>query len=149
MEAGDLASALKIEPTSELATLGAIVQGEDSIDSIYALGAKNGMAFALVPGLREESESFYSLLAEGREIGLFSSDFETASASVSIFDGFNPKSKWVVVGGELGEDSERKFGNPHSVSDDDYSFHDLDLEPWNDLYRFVGESPDPVEMKLA
>lgn len=145
----EVSKALGLAPSPDSNTLGGITQGDDSIDSVFAVGAKDGTTLALIPGLREESQEFYSLLGEGREIGLFISDFETASATVSIFEGFNPKSKWNVSGGELLEDSQGRFGDASAASEDDYFFHDLDLEPWNDLYQFIGTSPDDAPMSYS
>lgn len=80
----DLATSLCLAPTSEANTLGGICHGDQAIDSIFAIGFKERTALALMPGLREESEQFYSLLSSDRTVGLFTSEFDTCSASVSI-----------------------------------------------------------------
>lgn len=149
MTADEVSNAFCLDPSPDSNTLGGITCGDDSIASVFALGAKEGTTLALIPGLREESQEFYSLLGEGRKIGLFISDFETASATVSIFEDFNLKSKWTVSGAKLLEDSEGRFGNASAASEDAYYFHDLDLAPWNDLYEFIGTSPDDAPMSYA
>lgn len=126
--------------------MGDIVQGDEPIDSLYAVGHQNDFVFALYPGLAVDSEPFSGLLGKGTSIGLFQSDFDAGSASVSLFEGETSQSKWVVRDGELVEDSNQRFGN---ASAETLYFEDLDIEPWNDLYQFIQEPPDEVEMLIV
>ena len=144
---GDLAAKLGLDTNySEAREMGDIVQGDEPIDSLYAVGHQNDFVFALYPGLTVDSEPFSGLLAKGRSIGLFQSDFDAGSASVSLFEGSAAQSKWVVDGGELVEDTSERFG---SASADTLYFEDLDIEPWNDLFQFIQEPPDDVEMLIV
>jgi hypothetical protein len=51
-----------------------------------------------------------------------------------------------VQDGELVEDTSQRFGN---ASAETLYFEDLDIEPWNDLYQFIEEPPDEVEMLIV
>ena len=140
----DFAAKLGLRTSSNDAReLADIAQGDEPIDSLYAIGQQNDFVFALYPGLIEESERFFGLLAQEQQVGLFQSDYDAGSACVSLFEGTKPESKWVVRGGELIEDTDQRFGN---APEDTPYFEDLDIEPWNDLSQFIEESPDEVEM---
>ena len=144
---GDFAAKLRLNTNyTDSREMGDIVQGDEPIDSLYAVGHQNDFVFALYPGLAADSEPFSGLLGKGRSIGLFQSDFDAGSASVSLFEGATSQSKWVVRDGELVEDSGERFGN---ASADTLFFEDLDIEPWNDLYQFIQEPPDEVEMLIV
>ncbi|MDA7643930.1 MAG: hypothetical protein P1U82_06960 [Verrucomicrobiales bacterium] len=144
---GDFAAKLGLNTNySDTREMGDLVQGDESIDTLYAIGHQNDFVFALYPGLVVDSEPFSGLLAKGRLIGLFQSDFDAGSASVSLFEGSDPQSKWVVQDGELVEDTSQRFGN---ASAETLYFEDLDIEPWNDLYQFIEEPPDEVEMLIV